>query len=118
MTNPVIGFARTCAMLIRKDIVFDADAVGKKMEMDDGVAFTVFRHVAVKGREEPGALFMVRFKPKNMTIEENIRFSIIPMMVFMGFSGFRGKYWGVDQESGLCQGLYEWQTVVDAERYS
>jgi hypothetical protein len=40
------------------------------------------------------------------------------MMMFMGFTGFRSKYWAVNHQTGLCQGLYEWQTVRDAENYS
>jgi hypothetical protein len=39
-------------------------------------------------------------------------------MIFMGFKGFRSKYWAVNHQTGICQGLYEWQTVSDAENYS
>ncbi|MBI4978771.1 MAG: hypothetical protein HZC28_14925 [Spirochaetes bacterium] len=61
---------------------------------------------------------MVRFKPADMTSQQNISFSRIPMMIFMGFRGFRSKFWAVNHETGLCQGLYEWQTREDAERYA
>jgi len=40
------------------------------------------------------------------------------MMVFMGFKGFSSKFWCVNKDTGLCQGLYKWQTVKDAENYS
>jgi len=53
-----------------------------------------------------------------MTVEENKRFSRIPMLVFMGFRGFRSKCWMVDEATGLCQGVYEWDTLQDAENYS
>jgi hypothetical protein len=53
-----------------------------------------------------------------MTIEENKRFSKIPMLVFMGFRGFCSKLWMVDEITGLCQGVYEWDTLQDAENYS
>lgn len=53
-----------------------------------------------------------------MTPEQNIKFSFKPMMIFMGFTGFRSKYWSVNYDTGLCQGLYEWQTALDAEKYS
>ncbi|OHD57124.1 MAG: hypothetical protein A2Y33_09370 [Spirochaetes bacterium GWF1_51_8] len=89
--------------------------------MDDGKKFTVFRHVVIrpgKNAPEPQAVFVVRFRPKKMSVRANIRFSLLPMMIFMGFSGFRSKYWAVDYETGLCQGLYEWQTAADAENYS
>ena len=84
--------------------------------------FTVFRHVVIrqtiKKHAKPQAVFIVRFQPKNMTVEENKRFSRIPMLVFMGFHGFRSKHWMVDTATGLCQGVYEWDTLRDAENYS
>jgi len=52
-----------------------------------------------------------------MSIPQNIRFSRLPMLIFMGFTGFRSKYWCVDDETGAYQGVYEWQTRADAERY-
>jgi hypothetical protein len=63
-------------------------------------------------------MFRIRFKPKNMTIEQNKKFSRLPMLAFMGFWGFRSKYWMVNEQSGLCLGVYEWDTLEDAERYS
>jgi hypothetical protein len=36
----------------------------------------------------------------------------------MGFKGFRSKYWCVNEETGMCQGVYEWDKLGDAERYS
>ena len=105
-------------MIISRSFIFDTMVINKSIEMDDGETFTIFRHVIVKGRSEPEAYFLVRFKPKSMSIKANIKFSLLPMMIFMGFKGFRSKYWTVDYKSGLCQGLYEWQTVKDAENYS
>jgi hypothetical protein len=96
--------------------------------------FTVFRHVVIKSpsrraatpedsetpeaAKSPEAFFVATFKPKNMTIAANKRFSLLPMMVFMGFTGFRSKMWMVDETTGLCRGVYEWQTRGDAEAYS
>ena len=102
-------------MFIGKKYLFDTSVIDKRIEMNDGNVFSIFRRVNVKGKNEPEAYFLVRFKPKNMTAQENIKFSLKPMMIFMGFKGFRSKYWAVDYKSGLCQGLYEWQTLKDAE---
>jgi len=88
--------------------------------MEDKREFTIFRHVSISTKQdkEPIGLFIVRFKPASMTYEQNIKFSRIPMMVFMGFKGFRSKFWCVDKVTGLCQGFYKWQTVKDAKNYS
>jgi hypothetical protein len=88
--------------------------------MEDGTRFRVFRHVKIRAQqlERPNAVFIVRFRPRNMTVRQNIRFSLLPMMIFMGFRGFREKYWCVNDETGLCQGIYAWQSMEDAENYS
>ena len=120
MTNPVLGFLRTCALFLSGRVVFDKGVIGKVITMDDGRSFSVFRGVRIlkRGAPEAQAYFVVRFKPADMSVERNIGFSRLPMMIFMGFTGFRSKYWAVDQETGLCQGLYEWQRPLDAESYS
>lgn len=121
-TNPVYGFVRTLVLFITGRIRLLKKDIGKKIKMQDGKVFTIFRHVEIKRflnkTKHPEALFLIRFKPVDMSVEENIRFSRLPMMVFMGFKGFRSKYWCVDEKTGLCQGIYEWDTRKDAENYS
>jgi len=51
-------------------------------------------------------------------MDDNIRFSRLPMIPMLGFPGFRGKYWTVEDSTGTCQGLYEWRTLEDAKAYS
>ena len=120
-TNPLIGFFRTIMLLLTGRVIFDKASVGKVFTMEDGREFKVFRHVVIRSKSnagDPQAVFRIRFLLKNMTVEQNERFSKIPMLVFMGFHGFRSKYWMVHEETGLCQGVYEWDTVQDAEKYS
>jgi hypothetical protein len=121
-TNPVIGFLRTVILYLTGRIKFITDSIGKEFTMEDGVRFKVFRHVVIcpanKNHNNPQAVFRIRFQPKNMTVEENKRFSWIPMLIFMGFHGFRSKHWLVNEETGICQGEYEWDSLQDAERYS
>jgi hypothetical protein len=103
-------------------IKFIKSDIGKEFTMEDNVTFKVFRHVIIKSSHknitDPQAIFKIRFQPKDMTVEENKKFSKIPMLVFMGFHGFRSKYWMVNEETGLCQGIYEWNTLQDAVAYS
>jgi hypothetical protein len=118
-TNPIYGFFNTLRLFITGKVRFIEQDVGKTIIMDDGQDFTVFRRVVIKGNvnKRPGGLFIVRFTPK-MDIQKNIKLSRLMLMIFMGFKGFRSKYWCVNEKSGMCQGVYEWDTLEDAERYS
>jgi hypothetical protein len=121
-TNPIYGFIRTIFLLITGRVRLVKEDVGKRITMEDDKVYTVFRRVIIRGFEhnnrKPEGLFIVRFKPLGMTIEENIKYSRKPMLIFMGFHGFRSKYWSVDDKTGECQGIYEWDTYEDVERYS
>lgn len=109
--NPVIGFICTMMLFITGRVKFI------KTSKKSG-EYTVFRHVKIKSSKTPLAMFIIRFTPKDMGVEENIRFSRLPMMIFMGFKGFSEKHWMVNKETGECKGIYKWQTLKDAENYS
>ncbi len=116
----LIGFLHTLLLFIEGRVHFIKEDVGKEFIAPDGMRFIIFRHVVIS-REHPltpSTKFTVRFQLKNMTASQNVRFSRIPMMIFMGFKGFCSKYWMADEATGTCQGIYEWQTVKDAENYS
>lgn len=119
-TNPIRGFVRTILLFLTLRVNFLREDVGRTITMEDGKTFRIFRHVRIRTAdlEQPEGVFIVRFKPNHMTVNQNIRFSLLPMMVIMGFHGFREKYWCVNDETGLCQGVYAWQTVEDADNYS
>lgn len=119
-TNPILGFFRTLLLFVSRRVSFIKEDVDKQILMEDGSRFRVFRHIKIRPPqlERPKAVFIVRFRPRNMTVKQNIRFSLLPMMIFMGFRGFREKYWCVNDETGLCQGIYAWQSMEDAENYS
>lgn len=113
--NLIQGKINTLLLFLTGRVTFDRRLKGKTLSMPDGAQFTIFRRVEIRSDQpEPQAYFWIRFQPANMGVKANILFSLLPMMVFMGFPGFRTKYWGVQNETGLCQGLYEWQTVADA----
>ena len=117
-THPVVGVLRTLALMSAGKIHFHPWDIDSVLVTDDGARYRVFRHVTVR-REAPApaALFIVRFTVKGMSVQQNIRFSRLPMFVFMGFAGFRSKYWCVDDATGAYQGVYEWQTRAHAEAY-
>lgn len=121
-TNPVYGFFRTIFLYLAGRVYFIKEDVGKNIKMEDGKVYRIFRRVIIKHfskkSKKPEGLFIIRFTPENMTVEENIKYSRKPMLVFQGFYGFRSKYWAVDYDTGECQGIYEWDTYEDALRYS
>ena len=120
-TNPLFGFLRTLFLFILGRVQFNKEVVGATIVMPDGREFKIFRRVVIKKfikkNESPLGLFIVCFTP-TMDIKKNIRLSKFLMLIFMGFKGFRSKYWCVNEESGRCQGVYEWDRTEDAENYS
>jgi hypothetical protein len=115
----LVGVIHSIGLLLSGRIEFNTEIVGSDLETDDGARYRVFRRAVVERDAPPAAaLFIVRFTPAHMSVQQNIRFSWLPMLVFIGFAGFRSKYWCVDDATGACQGVYEWQTRADAEAYA
>lgn len=90
--------------------------------MEDGQEFVIFRQVLVEPSqdqpEKPGAILRVRFHVANMSPKQNKLFSLLPMPFFIGLPGFRSKLWMLNETTGDFQGVYEWDTVQDAENYA
>ncbi len=82
---------RSLGLLLRGRVRFPRDEIGRKLTMEDGAEFTVFRHALVKGDREPAAAFVVRFTPAHMSVRQNIRFSLLPVLPLLGQHGFREK---------------------------
>jgi hypothetical protein len=80
--------------------------IRRTLIMEDGEQFTVFRHAKLKAPGEPAAAFVVRFTPAHMSVRQNIRFSLLPMIPQLGMHGFREKLWCVNEKTGMCQGVY------------
>lgn len=120
-TNPLFGFLRTLILFLTGRVYFDKENIGATIVMTDGKEFKIFRRVIIKkfiiNGKQPKCLFIVRFTP-TMDIKKNIKLSKILMLIFMGFKGFRSKYWCVNEDTGMCQGIYEWDKPEDAEHYS
>ena len=119
-TNPLYGSIRTLWLFITGRVKFNKSNVGNTLIMEDGKTFTIFRRGDTKKYfrdTKPKGLFIIYFTPK-MDIQKNIRLSRIMLFIFMGFKGFRSKYWCVNEENGECLGVYEWQKLKDAKRYS
>ena len=102
-------------------IHFNKEVVGQSLPSVYGVEerFKIFRYAEIRKKaKEPEAWFIVRFQLKNMDVRKNKVFSIFPMLLLFHFKGFRSKYWLMDEKTNTCMGVYRWQTLEDARRYS
>jgi hypothetical protein len=83
--------------------------------------FVIFRQAILDPNEaqpeRPGATIAVRFRFRRFSLKINRILSIIPIPFILAQPGFRSKIWMFRKETGEFQGLYEWDTVEDAEAY-
>ena len=83
--------------------------------------FIIFRQAVLDPNanqpERPGARLAVRFQFQRFSLEANRILSIIPIPFIIIQPGFRSKIWMSGKGTGEFQGLYEWDTVDDAEKY-
>jgi hypothetical protein len=113
-------FIKTITGITTGKIQFKRDEIGKTVQMLDGHRFTVFRHAIKKSKNQKGqkpAVLCVRFHLKGMSPERNIKFSLLPMLFILGLPGFREKYWMINRRNGDFQGLYEWNSLEEAQEY-
>ena len=90
ITVLIIGRS-TIGNLVGGNVHFPEEYVNDVLTMEDGQRFTVFRRLTVDGNEDSQAtpaVFKVRFRFKNLSIEANKRLSIIPAPFLMGMKAF------------------------------
>ena len=120
--NPFFSLLTTISYVLRGRLHFPRECIGEVLVMEDGEEFVIFRQAVVDPGQnqpgEPGATFRVRFCIAHMSLKQNKLFSLLPIPFFIGLPGFRSKLWMISEASGDCQGIYEWNTVQDAENYA
>jgi len=116
---PPFLLARASGLLLSGRIYFPKNRLGETIQ--DEEEFKIFRQVNVDPTgdrpERPGAIFKVCFHFARFSVNTNKTLSLIPIPFIVVQPGFRSKTWLIGQETGLFQGLYEWDTVKDAENY-
>lgn len=89
--------------------------------VDGGEKFVAFRKVLVTPEDQRGsqrgAIFRVRFRFKNLSSKANRRLSLIPIPFILAQPGFRSKTWLLGEQTGDFIGLYEFDSVADADAY-
>ena len=115
---PPILLARATRDRLRGRIQFRKDRIGDVWAGPDE-DFVIFRKMVSDSghRSAPGAVFTVRFRFARFSAQANKRLSLIPAPFIAAQPGFRSKTWMLGQDTGMFQGVYEWDTVADAEAY-
>jgi hypothetical protein len=116
---PPLLLARASGFLLSGRVRFPKNRLGEIMHEEE--EFKIFRQVVLDPTsdqpENPGAIFKVCFHFAKFSANTNRILSLIPIPFILAQPGFRSKTWLIGQETGLFQGLYEWNTVKDAENY-
>lgn len=119
--SPAGSLIKTLKNWVSGNISFPKKYNGRTLVMKDGEEYKVFRHITIKSRndevKEP-SVFIVQFKLKKMSVAINRLFSLLPIPMFVGLPGFKAKFWMCNEKTGVNQGIYQWDSVKDAEAYS
>ena len=117
---PPAMLARATGFRLRGRVHFPKDCIGDTHQGPQE-AFVVFRKMVLDPTEaqpnKPGAVFTVRFHFARLSLKANKRLSLIPAPFIIAQPGFRCKTWMVGRDTGMFQGVYEWDSVADAEAY-
>ena len=118
--NPFRLLLRALRLRLGRRVHFDRDLADVHLT-DRGENFVAFRKVVVDPKGEPSsrqaAIFRVRFRFKNLSPKANRRLSAIPIPFIVAQPGFRSKTWLLGEQTGDFIGLYEFDSVADAEAY-
>ena len=115
--NPVYSFFNTMKLILQRKIYFPKDWLGSTISMEDGQKFTIFREVKIKGKstvensDYQPAVFRVRFLLSGMKVEDNKRFSWIPVPFFGWTSWIPGKDMVFKLQKYYFQGIYQWNSL-------
>jgi len=116
---PPLLLIRATKLLIQGRVHFLKGQYGDIIKEDE--EFEIIRKVVVdpdkNQPQKPAAIFRVYFKFARFSQKTNKYLSLIPIPLIVAQPGFRSKTWLTGKDTGTFQGLYEWDTVEDAEHY-
>jgi hypothetical protein len=118
--NPLLLLLRALKLWIYHRVHIRKDYRGCRL-VHNGESFVPFRKIVVDAERERdvqvGATFQVRFSFKNLSPLANRRLSLIPIPFIVAQPGFLSKTWMLGEHTGDFIGLYEFDSVEDAEAY-
>ena len=111
--------ARAITLCLRRRVHFPKSQYGNTVQEKE--EFIVFRKVVVdpdvKQPQKTKAVFKVYFRFARFSFKVNKILSLIPIPFIIAQPGFRSKTWLTGKDTDTFQGLYEWDSVEDAEHY-
>jgi hypothetical protein len=111
---------RSIGYRLRGRVHFLKESIGE-VHPGPGESFVAFRKMVLDpvaaDHPAPAARFTVRFHFKSLSPAANRRLSMLPAPFIATQPGFRSKTWTIGRQTGMFQGVYEWDTVGDAEAY-
>jgi len=118
--QPPALLARATRYRLGGRVHFPKDCIGDVSQGPDE-EYVVFRKLVLDPTEaqpeKPGAVFNVRFRFARLSVKANKRLSLIPAPFIAAQPGFRSKTWMFGRDTGNFEGVYEWDSVADAEAY-
>ena len=117
----IYSLLKTLSYVVIRRLHFARGRLGELITMEDGQKYIVFRQVIVDPKpdqlKKPGAILKILFNFAHGSPKQNKVLSLIPIPFIAGLPGFRSKTWALQENNGGFQGIYEWDTVQDAEIY-
>lgn len=122
MQNEMLEYvSRTHAYRAARRLRSPKDRIGQVFTNADGHEFEVFKETVLDpaGEERsPEAMFRVQFQVPGIRKWRDRLIIALKAPIFVGAPGFRSKLWMVDEPNNTYQGVYEWETLADAEAYT
>jgi hypothetical protein len=116
-----LSFLKTLWYFLGGRLHFPKGRIGEVIKDEDGQEFVIFRQVFVDPAQDqpkrPAVTLRARFQFSRGSTKQNKLLSRIPIPFILGLPGFRSKTWTLNEPNGYFQGIYEWDTVRDAEIY-
>ncbi|MFC1580240.1 hypothetical protein ACFL4N_04945 [Thermodesulfobacteriota bacterium] len=117
--SPPALLMRALWLLLCGRVHFPINHVGQVKQEEE--EFVVFRQAIVGPlkvqQQGPGAILKVQFSFKSFSLKWNKILSLIPIPFIIAQRGFRSKTWLYGKDTGVFQGLYEWDRDKDARNY-
>lgn len=108
-------------MLVRGDLRWPRENVGRRVQFADGTHARVYRETVARRTANDPCFLVVSFRLRAIRGRGHAWFraeSILNTPLFVGFPGFASKLWLANDRHGLYRGLYEWDGADRAERYA